>query len=506
MQKIERHRSTAKDAATLKRPIIPPEHIEALTKASIEDEGKRIRSFGIGVPSVQPNTMKLVLKSMYYILDRVGHKAPSFPGVLLIGPPGVGKSTVVKEVAKEIAKEQGKDIVDITDDSNQMWLYEQIEACKDSAVCLKDLANRYFVLLDLRLTEVEPQDLLGLPRAERGIMRYAPPLWAVILSHIPGILFLDEITNVDRPDVLAASYKLMLDRCAGFVKFNPKVMVVAAGNLSSHAPGLARPLPLPLINRSAVYMVDAPTVDEWYEWTKGEITNILSEESDEVLKDYMGTLELVRAFLSTTKEFGLLAIGAGVRNPDINENSPTPRSWSHLVFSTPLSLLRALENKPELMHSYIASFVGIQAAAKFIVAVKTGLRIDYDKVLRDPMEIEQIIMSLDEKDRIEAIPIVAHMLGVELVNRTMPVSEKAETAKNIGKALISVSGKIADVSLGKSVLEVFMRVIMYEYHSRYKAAQTLRLPIDKIMSERDAVMSKLNELKREFEAGQLGRV
>lgn len=39
---------------------------------------------------------------------------PSFPALILIGPPGVGKSTAVREAAEEIAKRLGLRLVDVT--------------------------------------------------------------------------------------------------------------------------------------------------------------------------------------------------------------------------------------------------------------------------------------------------------------------------------------------------------------------------------------------------------
>jgi hypothetical protein len=90
--------------------------------------------------------------------------------------------------------------------------------------------DKYFVYVDLRLTECEPSDLIGIPRDVDSSVQYKPLMWARCLSRSAGVLFLDELTNLQRPDVISACYKLLYDRKAGFTAFHEDVLVVAAGN------------------------------------------------------------------------------------------------------------------------------------------------------------------------------------------------------------------------------------------------------------------------------------
>ena len=78
--------------------------------------------------------------------------------------------------------------------------------------------------------ECEPSDLLGIPKEVNGAVSFRPLLWARCLSKCAGLLLLDELTNVSRPDVISASYKLIFDRRAGFVKFHEDVFIIACGN------------------------------------------------------------------------------------------------------------------------------------------------------------------------------------------------------------------------------------------------------------------------------------
>ena len=101
--------------------------------------------------------------------------------VLLLGAPGIGKSETVREVAQEIARREGKEFIEYSDD-----------------VANEILRNpeKYFLLVDFRLSEVEPADLIGIPRVQeidnKPYVQYVPLLWARCLQASSGILFLDE--------------------------------------------------------------------------------------------------------------------------------------------------------------------------------------------------------------------------------------------------------------------------------------------------------------------------
>ena len=111
-----------------------------------------------------------------------GHHTP----VMLWGPPGVGKSQMVGQVA----------------------------------------AKHAAPVIDIRLSQMEPSDLRGIPfRAGDTVEWAVPAMLPDAARHgARGVLFLDEITSAP-PSVSAAAYQLILDRRLG----KPGVRVLHLG-------------------------------------------------------------------------------------------------------------------------------------------------------------------------------------------------------------------------------------------------------------------------------------
>lgn len=155
--------------------------------------------------------------------------------VFLWGPPGVGKSQVVAEVAHSAGRR----------------------------------------LIDLRAVLLDPVDLRGLPRIdESGLAHWAPP--AFLPRKGPqeeaGILFLDEL-NAAPPLVQAACYQLVLDRKLGEYELPSGWAILAAGNRETDR-AVTHRMPSALANRFVHLDFDVD-VDDWLAWAAR--ANILPE-------------------------------------------------------------------------------------------------------------------------------------------------------------------------------------------------------------------------------------
>lgn len=95
-------------------------------------------------------------------------------------------------------------------------------------------------IIDVRLSQVDSVDLSGFPSIdlEAGVSRYVPfDTFPTEDTPIPDgykgwMLLLDELTSAPNL-VQAAAYRLILDKEVGQKKLHPKVVTVAAGNLST---------------------------------------------------------------------------------------------------------------------------------------------------------------------------------------------------------------------------------------------------------------------------------
>jgi len=159
------------------------------------------------------------------ILKAFAVKRPIF----LWGPPGIGKSDVVSEIAQELGG----------------------------------------AIIDLRMAQMEPTDIRGIPYFNRdnGKMDWAPPVELPdeeFASKYPiVVLFLDEMNSAS-PAVQAAGYQLILNRRVGKYHLPDNVVIVAAGNRDSDK-GVTYRMPMPLANRF-IHLEMKPEFTAWQNW------------------------------------------------------------------------------------------------------------------------------------------------------------------------------------------------------------------------------------------------
>jgi hypothetical protein len=222
--------------------------------------------------------------------------------VFLWGPPGIGKSELVSEIANELGG----------------------------------------YMIDLRLGQMDPTDIRGIPfyNKENGKMDWAPPIElpdAELASQYPVvILFLDEMNSAP-PATQSAAYQLVLNRRVGKYILPDNVVMVAAGNRESDK-GVTYRMPTPLANRFVhlEMRVDFPS---WQEWA---VTN-------KIHKDVVGYLSFAKQDLydfdskSSSRAFA------------------TPRSWYFVS-----EILSDDEIDNDTLTNLIAGTVGEGLAVKFM--------------------------------------------------------------------------------------------------------------------------------------------
>ncbi|WP_203903646.1 ATP-binding protein [Virgisporangium aliadipatigenens] len=141
--------------------------------------------------------------------------------VFLWGPPGIGKSSLVRAFADALG-----------------------------LPCVTLLG-----------TQLAPEDLIGVPELVEGRSRFAPP--ETIARDEPYCLFLDEL-NAATPEVQKAFYSLILDRRVGAYELPAGSIVLGAGNRATDN-ALARPMASALVNRLVHVHLRASATD-WLGW------------------------------------------------------------------------------------------------------------------------------------------------------------------------------------------------------------------------------------------------
>ncbi len=235
-----------------------------------------------------------------FLSTEEGHHTP----LMLWGPPGVGKSQIVAQTA----------------------------------------ARHHATMIDIRLSQMEPSDLRGIPFRTGETVEWAvPSMLPDVRRHgTKGILFLDEI-NAAPPSVSAAAYQLILDRRLGNYEVPHGWTIFAAGNRQGDR-GVTYTMPAPLANRFAHFDIEA-NLEDWVHWA------------------YQNRIDdRLIGFLRFRPE--LLFEFDPARNPSA---FPTPRSWEFTHRA-----LQKFGDAPDLLTPALCACVG-QAAGVELAAFLANL-------------------------------------------------------------------------------------------------------------------------------------
>jgi len=221
--------------------------------------------------------------------------------VFIHGSPGIGKSYIVADIAEK----------------------------------------RGLELIDIRLSQMDPVDLRGVPSISDNQTVWMPPVFFPKDKNSQGILFLDELNSAS-PSVQAAIYQLVLDRKMGEYSLPEKWRIVCAGNKISDR-GVVFKLPTPLANR----MVHLPLKAHFDDFKTFAIG--------------VGMHHFIIGFLSFRPD--LLATEAIIED-DANPAFATPRSY-HM-----LSTILKNSGDVSALHSIINGTIGYSAGIEFASYIK----------------------------------------------------------------------------------------------------------------------------------------
>lgn len=326
---------------------------------------------------MRPRDLLIILDREFTSTEQ-GHHTP----VMLWGPPGVGKSQLVAQTA----------------------------------------AKHGCPVIDIRLSQMEPSDLRGIPFRSGETVEWAvPAMLPDGKRHGPrGLLFLDEITSAP-PSVSAAAYQLILDRRLGAYEVPAGWAIVAAGNRQGDR-GISYTMPSPLANRFSHFEVETH-LDDWVDWAWRA-----------------GIDEAVIGFLRYRPE--LLFDFDPEQNPIA---FPSPRSWEFAHRA-----VQKFRHEPRLFQGALQACVGPAAGVELAAFIESLDQLpDLDAIIRG--EEAQVPKEID----------LQYAVASALVARALKARGQADAGRVLGN-ILRYAGRFPQREMGVMLVSDLHRAIGQE--------------------------------------------
>ena len=241
--------------------------------------------------------------------------------VILWGPPGQGKTSVIKQIAADQDR------------------------------------HLEVILASIR----EPQDFAGLPMLSQGTATLMPPDWAKRLSQVKdGILFTDEV-NTAPPSVQAALLRVCLDKVAGDCHLGDDTSVIAAANPPEQAAD-GWDLAPPLANRFCHINWELPAevvrdglAGNWVSFT------IKSPENKKLKDSLIAERAALAGFLASRPDLTTVLPKSSAEQ---GRAFPTPRSWEMVAILS--GWITACDLDSSVRRIAVMGCVGIGPAAEYL--------------------------------------------------------------------------------------------------------------------------------------------
>jgi len=293
--------------------------------------------------------------------------------------------------------------------------------------------EKFYVFYRIIAPHVFPEDL-SLPKHNfdgKDFVEFVPPkvLRVLSLQKITGVLFIDELTNVQRDDQLSMFYSLIQEKEAGWIlKINKDIKVVIASNDPEWSE-IARVLPQPLRSRLTFTIVSPPSVDEW-----GAYMNTTYNDDWE---------KLTYAYLKLYPDDFL-------RKPEDDwSNFPTPRNWTELAL-----ILKQLDKSDgEFIEEVVIGRLGKEVGIKFLSLLRTN--IDIERAL---LEISATPEAFDALN-INAKILVLEALAQKSVDDLKPFEKFFEFLASKDREMLTILIILMDKTKRASFISTFYKSV-----------------------------------------------
>lgn len=256
--------------------------------------------------------------------------------VMIYGDPGLGKTSIIQQIAEE-----------------KNWILETLIA-------------------SIR----EPSDFSGIPYVNNGVLNISIPEWALSFKEgKEGILFFDEITTCPY-QIQASLLRIILDGVVGSHVLPKTVHMIAAGNMTNVSGTNA--LTHPLANRFIHYSM----VPNAIEWSKGILSGFLDTSEDyEISDSWIDKIPLYKSFISLfIKNHPQMLHMMPSEESAENAAWPSPRSWEMAA-----TILAVSHKCPiELVRKFLVGTIGSGPSDAFLAWLPERDLINLEDILNDP--------------------------------------------------------------------------------------------------------------------------
>lgn len=284
--------------------------------------------------------------------------------ILMIGDPGVGKTSIVRAVGKTLK----------------------------------------LPVVELLGSTLDPTDVGGLPvkhvdADNRATVERIPLRVIADACSAPHILFLDELSSAPAA-VQAAFLRLILDRAAGDSILHPDSVIVAACNPPEQTPG-GFDLTAPLMNRMAVVKF-RPTEDEVISYMRG-LGKIDSTDAEE------------RALAEEASLFSAVAsVADGLLQIDLPKEAisggipwASPRAVETMLRLRAAATAIGIDPTDEAVVSLMAGAIGERAAITYMGILRTITELpSVDEIIADP---EKALLPTEKAKQIAALGLMTRI-------------------------------------------------------------------------------------------------
>lgn len=285
--------------------------------------------------------------------------------ICLIGDPGIGKTTMIRE---HVAKPLG--------------------------LCMET------ILISIR----EPADMSGIPIPDKtgNFVNLAAPGWAKRVMDTDGALVMWDELNGGNGAQQNSALRVINENVVGELEMGGHVRHLCAMNPEDIAAG-GNTIAPPLANRMGWIDLSAPDVREWVEWLTstepdagytGTVDDLQKEEA-RILKAWPQAFSKARGLVAgfiTARPAALHKLPKA-NDPNASRAWPSPRSWEMATRALASSMVHGLDE--DTMWEFVTAFVGEGVGHEFVSWHNTADLPDPEDVLDGKVKFEANPRRLD---------------------------------------------------------------------------------------------------------------